>query len=112
MMSYLWVAIGGALGRRFWCSGFVAQTVGGPFSLWHYAINVVSPLVIGIFATLTGPDGRLLVAPDVRTFVMIGLCGGYTHLLLVQPSDPGIGPRWTVAPGRRQHPPLSPPCAC
>ena len=34
--------------------------------------------IIGFFATLTGPDGRFLVAPDVRSFVMIGFCGGYT----------------------------------
>jgi len=34
--------------------------------------------VIGFFATLTGPDGRLLVAPGARQFVLVGLCGGYT----------------------------------
>ena len=36
------------------------------------------PFVIGFFATLTGPDGRLLVPGDFRQFVMIGVCGGYT----------------------------------
>jgi len=38
----------------------------------------VGSLVIGFFATLTGPDGRVLVAPDARQFMMVGLCGGYT----------------------------------
>src|SRR5665213_2879367 len=27
---------------------------------------------------MTGPDGRVLVASDIRQFVMIGICGGYT----------------------------------
>ena len=28
--------------------------------------------------TLSGPDGRLLVGPVGRQFVMAGLCGGFT----------------------------------
>ncbi len=27
---------------------------------------------------MTGPDGRVLVSPDMRQFVMVGFCGGYT----------------------------------
>ncbi|MBL0318924.1 MAG: CrcB family protein [Alphaproteobacteria bacterium] len=27
---------------------------------------------------MTGPDGRFMVASDMRIFVMVGLCGGYT----------------------------------
>jgi CrcB protein len=38
----------------------------------------VGSFIIGLVATLTGPDGRFLVASDVRTFIMIGFCGGYT----------------------------------
>jgi CrcB protein len=34
--------------------------------------------VIGFFASLTGPGGRVMVTPDVRQFVMAGVCGGYT----------------------------------
>ena len=80
MLTYLWVAIGGTLGSvaRFWCSGFVAQTVGGTFPWGTMVVNVVGSFIIGFFGTLTGVDGRLLVAPDVRTFVMVGFCGGYT----------------------------------
>src|SRR4051794_26797848 len=79
VMTYLWVALGGALGSaaRFWCSGFVAQTVGGTFPWGTMAVNVVGSFGIGFVATLTGADGRLLVAPDVRQFVMVGFCGGY-----------------------------------
>jgi len=79
-MTYLWVAVGGALGSvaRFWCSGLVARTVGGTFPWGTMVVNVVGSFIIGFFGTLTAPEGRFLVAPDVRTFVMIGLCGGYT----------------------------------
>ena len=34
--------------------------------------------VIGFFATLAAPDGRLMVGGTTRQFVMVGLCGGYT----------------------------------
>jgi CrcB protein len=80
MLSYLWIAIGGALGTtaRYWISGVVAQSFGETFPWGTLIINVVGSLVIGFFATLTGPDGRVLVAPDARQFVMVGICGGYT----------------------------------
>ena len=80
MITYLWIALGGALGSmaRYGCSSLVARMVGETFPWGTLVINVVGSLVIGFFATLTGPDGRLLVAPDARQFVMVGICGGYT----------------------------------
>lgn len=80
MSGYLWVAIGGALGSvaRFWCSGLVARHVGDTFPWGTFFVNVLGSFLIGFFATLTGPDGRWLVSPSVRQFVMIGVCGGYT----------------------------------
>ena len=41
-------------------------------------INVVGSLIIGFYATLTGPDGRVLARPEHRQFIMTGFCGGYT----------------------------------
>jgi CrcB protein len=41
-------------------------------------VNVLGSLIIGFFATITGPDGRVLASPLMRQFVMIGLCGGFT----------------------------------
>ena len=41
-------------------------------------VNVTGSFIIGFFATLTGPDGRLLVRTETRQFVMVGICGGYT----------------------------------
>jgi CrcB protein len=80
MASYFWIAIGSALGgiARFWCSGIAARLFGETFPWGTLIVNVIGSFVIGFFATLTGPDGRLFVPSVVRQFVMIGLCGGYT----------------------------------
>ncbi|HWF77361.1 MAG TPA: fluoride efflux transporter CrcB [Caulobacteraceae bacterium] len=80
MITYLWIAIGGALGSmaRYGCSSLAAQWVGETFPWGTMLINILGSLIIGFFATLTGPDGRVLVAPDFRQFVMVGICGGYT----------------------------------
>lgn len=80
MASYFWVAFGSALGgiARFWCSGFLAALTGETFPRGTLLINVIGLFVIGLFATLTGVDGRLLVGSVTRQFVMVGLCGGYT----------------------------------
>jgi CrcB protein len=80
LVTYLWVALGGALGSmaRFGCSSLVAGWFGETFPWGTLIINVAGSFVIGFFATLSGPDGRLLVPGDVRQFVMVGLCGGYT----------------------------------
>ena len=41
-------------------------------------MNVVGSFIIGFFATLTGPDGRVFAGTTARQFVMLGFCGGYT----------------------------------
>jgi CrcB protein len=41
-------------------------------------INILGSLIIGCFATLTGPDGRIFIGTIPRQFVMIGICGGFT----------------------------------
>jgi fluoride exporter len=80
MLNYLWVGLGGALGSiaRYWFSGLIARFFGETFPLGTLLVNVSGSFIIGFFAMATGPDGRWLVAPGVRTFFMIGICGGYT----------------------------------
>jgi CrcB protein len=41
-------------------------------------INILGSFVIGFFGTLTLAHGRFPVSEDVRLFVMVGLCGGFT----------------------------------
>ena len=80
MLAYLWIGLGSALGGmgRYWCSGAVARTFGETFPWGTIIVNVSGSLVIGFLATIMAPDGRMLVAPDARAFLMIGVCGGYT----------------------------------
>jgi CrcB protein len=77
---YLWIAIGSALGgmARYGASMMIGNWFGQTFPWGTLLVNITGSFVIGFFATLTGPDGRLMVGSDVRQFVMVGLCGGYT----------------------------------
>ena len=80
MMLYLLIALGGALGSvaRFALSGFVANHFGTTFPWGTFIINVTGSFVIGFFATLTGPEGRVFASGNARQFFMTGICGGYT----------------------------------
>lgn len=81
MAAYLLVALGGALGSvgRFWLSGLIARQAGETFPWGTLLVNVSGSFVIGLFATLSGPEGRLLVPAWFRQpFFMLGVCGGYT----------------------------------
>ena len=80
MLTYLVVALGGALGSvaRFAASGAIARGLSEVFPWGTLIVNVTGCFIIGLFAMMTGPDGRVLVPPDVRQFFMVGFCGGYT----------------------------------
>ena len=80
MQLYLWIALGSALGgvARFWCNGVFARLIGETFPWGTLFVNVLGSLIIGFFATITAPDGRMFVDQTVRQFVMIGFLGGYT----------------------------------
>src|SRR6266481_9485159 len=81
MWNALWIFIGGGLGSlaRWWFSGFIASTVGQTFPWGTLLVNITGSFAIGLFATLTGPEGRWgLVPASFREFFMLGICGGYT----------------------------------
>lgn len=80
MATYLWIAAGSALGgvARFWFSGLVARWIGETFPWGTILVNISGSFIIGFFATITGPDGRVFASSLTRQFVMIGICGGYT----------------------------------
>ncbi len=79
-MVYLWVALGSALGgaARYWFYGLMARMLGETFPWGTLVVNVIGCSIIGVFATLTGPEGRWLAPSSLRMFVMTGVCGGYT----------------------------------
>jgi len=74
------VALGGALGSvaRYWFSGVVAEHFGKTFPWGTVLVNVSCSFLIGLFFTLTEPQGSWQVAPTWREFFMVGICGGYT----------------------------------
>ena len=76
--SYVWVAIGSALGgvARYWLTGFVAILLGPQFPWGTILINIIGSFVIGFFGTVTAH--RWPVSFELRAFVMVGLCGGFT----------------------------------
>jgi CrcB protein len=81
--QYLVVGLGGALGSilRFGLGTLIDTSVskGGQIFPWGtIVVNVTGCFIIGLFATLTGTEGRWLVPSLVRPFVMIGILGGYT----------------------------------
>ena len=79
-MTWVWVMIGSALGgvARYWIAGLASHGIGATFPLGTLIVNVTGSFVIGFFAVLTGPDGRVFASSDARQFVMTGICGGYT----------------------------------
>jgi fluoride exporter len=74
------VALGSALGgaARYGLSGLVARSFGETFPWGTLIVNVLGSFLIGFVATLTGPDGRVLVSPVTRQFWMPGIFGGFT----------------------------------
>jgi fluoride exporter len=80
MLSYFLVGLGGAIGSvaRFWMSGLIASRFGQTFPLGTLVVNVTGSFAIGLFAALSEPEGRWLIHPSLRQFLMIGICGGYT----------------------------------
>jgi len=80
VITYVWIAVGGAIGTlaRFAFSSLIATWFGQTFPWGTLLVNISGSFIIGFFASLTGSDGRVMVAPDFRQFFMVGICGGYT----------------------------------
>ena len=74
-MTYLMVALGGALGSvlRFWLGGLVSEKAGAMF--WGtLAVKVTGSFLIGLASSFEkgGPSDF------TRHFVMVGIMGGFT----------------------------------
>lgn len=77
---YAAVAAGSALGgvARLLCSLAAVSALGAEFPWGTLAANLMGSFIIGLYAILTEPDGRLFASPATRQFVLAGFCGGFT----------------------------------
>jgi CrcB protein len=78
--TWLAVAIGGALGSlgRFWLAAGVAALTGPRYPWGTLLINILGSIVIGLVAAVTLSPARMAMHPDLRVFLMVGICGGFT----------------------------------
>ena len=79
-MSFLYVAIGGALGSvlRYFLSLVIPRSAGvaAGFPWPTFVANVLGCLCIGIFSGLFLKCGTL--SPNLKLFLVTGFCGGFT----------------------------------
>jgi fluoride exporter len=80
MGAWIAVAVGGALGSmaRFWLTGAMTTLTGPRFPWGTMLINVLGSFVIGLVAGITLTSARVSMHPDIRIFLMTGVCGGFT----------------------------------
>ena len=77
-MNLLRIAIGGALGSvaRYLFSTFILRVTGSLLGVGTFAVNVVGCVLFGVIAGLA--ERRFVFGPDARTFLLIGVLGGFT----------------------------------
>ncbi len=80
MITWLVVALGSAFGgmARYGVGIVVARAVGQSFPWGTLLINIVGSFIIGLYGALTLADGPMPASAEMRAFVMIGFCGGFT----------------------------------
>lgn len=76
-MKYLTLAAGGAIGTllRYAVSGYAYNLLVGVFPWGTLAVNLIGSLLIGF---LWGLFEIQNISPEVRTFIFIGILGGFT----------------------------------
>jgi fluoride exporter len=78
-MTWIAVAIGGALGSmaRHWVNLEMAFRLGRVSNHATFVVNVAGCFVVGTLAGLIA-SGRLHMSQELRTFVFVGVLGGFT----------------------------------
>lgn len=76
--SILLVGAGGFVGSvlRFLVTKQIQMQVASTFPWGTFAVNVVGSFIIGIVYAISEKTG--LLTPDIRLFLAVGLCGGFT----------------------------------
>jgi fluoride exporter len=77
--SCLVVVLGGAIGTLArYAISVLALPISRELPWGTILINVTGSFIISFFGTLTLAHGRFPASENLRLFVMVGLCGGYT----------------------------------
>lgn len=78
MVNYIVISIGAAIGgvMRFGLASFVQKRVESFFPYGTLLVNVIGSFALGIIMYYL--DDRELLSPQVRLFLTVGLCGGFT----------------------------------
>jgi len=79
LTTCLIVMLGGALGTLArYLIGLAAIPISQDLPMGTIIINILGSFIIGFFGTLTLAHGRFPAHENLRLFVMIGICGGFT----------------------------------
>lgn len=80
MLTYGYVAIGGAIGSmmRFGINRWFTGLLGDAIPWGTIFINVSGSFAIGLFAAYFESNTRSAIPLEYRQFVLVGLCGGFT----------------------------------
>jgi CrcB protein len=73
------VMLGGALGTLArYLIGVAAVPISQSLPWGTIIINIAGSFIIGFFGTMTLAHGRFPASDNLRLFVMVGICGGFT----------------------------------
>ena len=77
-MNVLWVALGGAIGStlRYVLDGAVYRVLPPTFPFGTFVVNITGCLLFGLL--FGAAEGRLAVGTIARSFLLIGVLGGFT----------------------------------
>lgn len=81
LTQYLVIGLGGALGSmlRFGIGTFIDNCVQKTVFPWGtIMVNITGCFIIGFVATISSTEGRLMIPTLGRSFIMLGILGGYT----------------------------------
>jgi CrcB protein len=79
LTTCLIVMLGGALGTLArYLIGLLAIPISQDLPWGTIVINIAGSFIIGFFGTLTVAHGRFPAHENLRLFVMVGICGGFT----------------------------------
>jgi CrcB protein len=78
LKSILIVGFGGFIGTvaRFLTSRYFQENITSVFPWSTFSINIIGSLLIGIFYGISEKGD--FMSPDVRLFLTVGICGGFT----------------------------------